>query len=113
MVSNTPKTSAVPVTNLRSESEASRPVTTFTGAPLDKHPIGEIEVKAKEQPRMSLGNFSDTNPPKGFAIYITPEPEPGDIVTQVTQIGGDKHCEMVLHIANYGNKTVCAEVWQL
>lgn len=113
MVSNTPETPAAPITNLRSESEASHLITTLTDAPLDKHPIGEIEVKSKEQPHMSLGNFSAENSPKGFAIHICPDPEPGDIVTQVTQIGDDRHYEMVLHIANYGNKTVSAEVWQL
>lgn len=111
MVSNTPK-SAAPITNLRSESEASHLIT-LTEVPLNRHPIGEIEVKSKEQPHMSLGNFSDTSIPKGFAIHISPDPEPGDIVTQVTQIGDGKHYEMVLHIANYGNKTVSAEVWQL
>jgi len=111
MVSNTPK-SAAPITSLRSESEASHLLTTLE-VPLKGHPIGEIEVKSKEQPHISLGNFSSASPPKGFAIHITPDPEPGDIVTQVTRIGDEKHYEMVLHIANYGNKTVSAEVWQL
>ena len=111
MASNTPK-SAAPITSLRSESEASH-LLTILEAPIKGHPIGEIEVKSKEQPHISLGNFSSTSPPTGLCNSHHPDPEPGDIVTQVTQIGDEKHYEMVLHIANYGNKTVSAEVWQL
>lgn len=103
---------SVPIEKLRSESEASHLMNTIS-KPLNKHPIGEIEVKSKEQPHISLGNFSSANPPKGFAIHVTPDPEPEAIVTQVTRLGEDDNYELVLHIANYGNKTVSAEVWQL
>lgn len=79
----------------------------------NRHPLGEIEVRSKEQPHMSLGNFNDVNPPKGFAIHISPDPDPEAIVTQITRLGEDDDYELVLHIANYGNKTVSAEVWEL
>ena len=88
-------------------------MTTVPKALHNRHPLGEIEVKSKEQPHMSLGNFSYANPPKGFAIHINPDPDPEAIVTQVTRLGEDDSYELVLHIANYGNKTVSAEVWQL
>lgn len=78
-----------------------------------QHPIGEIEVKSKEQPHMSLGNYRTAHPPKGFAIHISPDPEPDAIVTQITRLESDGKFELVLHIANYGNKTISAEVWQL
>jgi hypothetical protein len=66
----------VPITKLRSESEASHLMIKVVKAMGNEHPIGEIEVKSKEQPHMSLGNFSDTNPPKDFAIHISPDPDP-------------------------------------
>lgn len=113
MVPHTPKTPAVPISNLRSESEASHLMTTVPRALNNRHPLGEIEVKSKEQPHMSLGNFSSANPPKGFAIHISPDPDPEAIVTQVTRLGENDNYELVLHIANYGNQTVSAEVWQL
>lgn len=112
-VSHTSKTPPAPISNLRSESEASHLMTTVSKALDNRHPLGEIEVKSKEQPHMSLGNFNDANPPKGFAIHISPDPDPEAIVTQVMRLGEDDDYELVLHIANYGNKTVSAEVWQL
>ena len=108
-ISNAP----VPITKLRSESEASHLMIKVVKAMDNKHPIGEIEVKSKEQPHMSLGNFSDVNPPKGFAIHISPDPDPEAIVTQVMRLGEDDNYELVLHIANYGNKTVSVEVWSI
>lgn len=79
----------------------------------EKAPIGKVEVKAHDQPRISLGNFTANHPPKGFSIHITPDPEPEAIVTQVTTLGSDKEYELILHIANYGNKTVNAKIWPL
>jgi len=70
MVPHTPKTPAAPISNLRSESEASHLMTTVSKVLNNRHPLGEIEVRSKEQPHMSLGNFSNANPPKGFAIHI-------------------------------------------
>lgn len=113
MVPHTPKTVAAPISNLRSESEASHLMTIVPKALNNRHPLGEIEVKSKEQPHMSLGNYSDANPPKGFVIHINPDPEPEAIVAQVTRLGYGDSYELVLHIANYGNKTVSAEVWQM
>ncbi|HMI09195.1 MAG TPA: hypothetical protein VK497_02245 [Candidatus Saccharimonadales bacterium] len=79
----------------------------------EKTPIGKVEVKAHGQPRISLGNFTANNPPRGFSIHITPDPDPEAIVTQVTTLGSDKEYELILHIANYGNKTVNAKIWPL
>lgn len=112
-MSDTSNISKAPIVNLRSESEASHLIKTVSKAIDDKHPIGEIEVQPREQPHMSLGNFTNANPPKGFAVHITPDPEPDTIVTQVTRLGEDENYELVLHIANYGNKMVSAEVWEL
>jgi hypothetical protein len=111
MMSDTSKT-PVPIANLRAESEASHLIQ-ISKAIDDKHPIGEIEVKSKEQPHMSLGNYTSAHPPKGFAIHISPVPEPDAIVTQITSLGDDEKYELVLHVANYGNKMVSVEVWKL
>jgi hypothetical protein len=75
--------------------------------------IGKLQIKAHEQPHISLGNFTSVHPPKGFSIHITPDPDPEAIVTQVTTLGSDREYELILHIANYGNKTVNAKVWPL
>lgn len=112
MATDRPK-APVPIKNLRLESESSHLITKMTESPNHKHPVGEIEVKPKEQPHMSLGNFISKKPPKGFAIHISPDPDPEAIVTQVTRLGEDDNYELVLHIANYGNKTVSVEVWRL
>ena len=80
------------------------------------YPIGEIEIRPREQSRLSLGTFHKNKPPKGFVIDITPEPIEDSIVTQVTRLesgAGGASEELILHIANYGDKTICAEVRQL
>jgi hypothetical protein len=101
-----------PITRLRSESDASHLMLTDVDTK-EKTPIAEIEVSSKEQPHISLGNYTSANPPKGFAIHISPEPETETIVTQITRLGEDEEYELVLHIANYGSKAISAEVWQL
>ena len=75
-----------------------------------KHPVAVIEVKSNEQPHTSLGNYSILHPPKGFAIYISPDPDPDAIVTQITRLEAEGQCEFVLHVANYGDRTVSAEI---
>jgi hypothetical protein len=78
-----------------------------------RYQIGEIEVRSGEQPHMSLGNYRSLSSPKRFAIHINPDPEPDTIVTQIMHLGTKDRYELVLHIANYGNKTVSVTIWQL
>lgn len=76
--------------------------------------IKKVELKPTEQQRILLGSFKGDNPPKGFSIELTPDPNPeGSVVTEVTSIGTSKRYKLVLHIANYGINTVSAEVWIL
>lgn len=75
--------------------------------------VGEVEIKSCDQVHMSLGNLNKTNTPKGYSVQITPNPESDTIVTQMTSLGTDEEYELVLHIANYGDKTVSVEVWQV
>jgi hypothetical protein len=74
-------------------------------------PIGEIEVKSCDQGHMSLGNFGKSNTPKGYAVQIAPYSESDAIATQITSLGTDENYELVIHVANYGDKTVSVEVW--
>lgn len=113
MVSHTRKTPSAPITSLRSESEASHLIIKIDKTIESKQPIGEIEVKSKEQPHMSLGNYDATHPPKGFAIHTSPSPEPEAIIMQITRLGTKEKYELLLHIANYSNRTVSVEVWRL
>jgi hypothetical protein len=76
-------------------------------------PICTLVVEAHKQPHVSLGNFTADQPPKGFSIHLYPDPEPDAIIAQVVKLGTEWRYELVLHIANYGNKTVKADVWPL
>jgi hypothetical protein len=76
--------------------------------------IEKIEVKPSEQRRILLGSFAGDNPPKGFSVEVTPDPNPiGSVLTEVTSVGTSKRYKLVMHIANYGTRTISAEVWRL
>lgn len=75
--------------------------------------IGEMEIRPGTQSHMSLGNFPPHRSPKGFCIKVDPDPEPDDLITQTTRLDHKDKYELILHIANYGNKTLTAEVWQM
>lgn len=76
--------------------------------------IEKLEVKPSEQQRILLGNFTGDKPPKGFSVEVTPDPNPtGSLLTEVTSLGTPGRYKLIMHIANYGTKTVSAEVWQL
>ena len=91
----------------------SHPTTNQSRALKGAKPIAEILVKAKQQPRIPLGTYTVANPPKGFEVHLSPDPEPETIVTQITSLKRGDENRLVLHIANYGSKPVTAEVWQL
>lgn len=76
-------------------------------------PICKLIIEAHQQPHVSLGSFTADHPPKGFSIHINPDPEPDAIVAQVTKLGSEWSYELVLHVANYGNRAVKVEVWPL
>jgi len=76
--------------------------------------IGSMEVKPQTQPKMKLGTFSAGRPFKGFLVEISPDPDPsGAVVSQIINMGNEKHHDFVLQLSNYGSKTVKAKVWQL
>jgi hypothetical protein len=76
--------------------------------------VEKLNVKPGEQRRVALGSFTKDDPAKGFSIDLSPDPTPVDsIVTEVSSLGTPRRYRLVLHIANYGNKTVSAEVWRL
>lgn len=79
------------------------------------NPIGEIEVRSGEQLHMSLGTYTEEERLKGFTTELTPDPEDDDaIVTRVARVEKENgKYELVLHIANYGNKTISAEIKRL
>lgn len=76
--------------------------------------IEKIELKPTEQKRIPLGTYREDDPPKGFSVEITPDPNPaGSVLTEVTSLGTTKQYKLILHITNYGIRTVSAEVWRL
>jgi hypothetical protein len=76
--------------------------------------LGKITAKPYEQPRLSLGHFTDRSKLPGYMIELTPEPDPEDSITsEIMTVGSARHYELVLHVANYGQKSITAKVWQL
>lgn len=76
--------------------------------------IEKLDVKPGAQRRVALGKFDKDNPAKGFSIELKPDSVPADsVVTQVSALGTSNQYRLVMHIANYGTKTVSAEVRQL
>jgi hypothetical protein len=77
-----------------------------------KRSVGELKVDANSQSRMSLGSFHQNECIDGFSVYISPRPQDDAIVSQITKTQSrDGDFELILHIANYGDVDVCAEVW--
>jgi hypothetical protein len=81
---------------------------------MQAYPDLTIEVKPGKQTHISLGDFTASNPPKGFSYEVTPKHETDAVVVQITRLGAefDKY-ELVLHVANYGDKTVNVDVAEL
>jgi len=76
--------------------------------------VGEVKVEPYEQQHTSLGFFTRRSQLKGFAVELKPDPDPeNSVVTQVTPLGSAQRYELVLHVANYGNKTITANIWQV
>jgi hypothetical protein len=77
--------------------------------------IGEIEVRSREQTHIKLGEYTEKEHLKGFVIEFTPEPQDEDgIVANISRLDKTNGIyELVLHIANYDTKTICAEIKQL
>jgi hypothetical protein len=106
------KKKETPIPILRREVEASQLLHIKTS--VDAPPIAIIEVPSREQSHISLGNFSTNVTPKGFALEVTPEEMEDAIVPQLTRLSADySEYEFVLHIANYGDRTINVEVSEL
>ena len=77
--------------------------------------IGEIEVRSREQTHLKLGVYTEKEHLKGFVIEFTPEPQDEDgIVANISRLDkANGVYELILHIANYDTKTICAEIKQL
>ena len=77
-------------------------------------PIAEIEVKPDENPTISLGIYTEHNPPKGFSVEIAPDPSPIDsIISTISSVGTPRQYELILSIINNSGKTISAEVRKL
>jgi hypothetical protein len=76
--------------------------------------LGEITVKPQEQLRLTLGTFPVGQIPSGFSVELSPDPDPpNSIVSRITNLEAEQQHELILHIANFGSKTVTAKVWQI
>jgi hypothetical protein len=76
--------------------------------------LGKITVKPRDQGRMLLGSYPADDAFKGFSIQLKPEPDPEDaVVTQIANAGTQEQYKLLLHIMNYGTKSVTATIWQL
>jgi hypothetical protein len=76
------------------------------------HYVGELEVKPRQQSRMSLGLYSIERPAKGFSISYRPEPDQAETIhAEITSMGRASHYELTLQITNFGSQKTVAEVW--
>ena len=82
--------------------------------PKDARFIEKLEVKPSNQRRITLGDYTQETPPKGFLIELSPDPSPADSVdTKITGLVDAGHYTLHLHVANRGTKAVRLDVWQL
>ncbi len=76
--------------------------------------IGEMRIKPKERPSLLLGTFTPDNPPTGFSIAISPNPNPaGSVSTHVVTSGPADRYKLILHVTNNSRRTIGVEVHQL
>lgn len=105
-------TDAKPVPTPRKETDASRFLVSWT-PPEDALPVVTLEVRPRDQTRVSLGDFAIANPQGGFTVLATPDDYPETVVSRLTRLSStyDKY-ELVLHVANYGDRTVTVDVFE-
>jgi hypothetical protein len=78
------------------------------------HYVGELQVKPRQQSRMSLGLYSSDRPAKGFSISYHPEPaEPMAVTAEINSLGRSNHYELTLQITNFSSQKMVAEVWSM
>lgn len=101
-----------PVPVLRKEMEASQLL--HQGDDKQKLLIAVLEIPPLDQTHISLGDYTLEHPPIGFAIEVSPDCEPDDIVAQITRLEAafDEY-ELILHVANYRDYPVSVEVFRL
>jgi hypothetical protein len=80
-----------------------------------KKRLAIIEVDPHDQKELALGVFSNKNPPRGFMIEYTPEVESSSVVSKVVAISGANPFiyKLELFFANFSDKLITAEVWEL
>lgn len=80
----------------------------------DSKYAGEIVVKGRQQPHLSLGEYDKETIPKGFSVEFSQEPMDDAIITQITRVElPEDKVEFILHIANYSDQTIRAEIWEM
>jgi len=76
--------------------------------------VGRLRVAPQQQARLSLGVYGTGRREKGFSVELKPASKSDDSVdTQILSVGSDQRHELVLDVANHGNRTVTADVWQM
>jgi hypothetical protein len=76
--------------------------------------VGTLKIPPAEQYQLSLGFFGTDRPEKGFCVEFSPDPNPVDsVVTELFSIGSPTRYELFLCLANFSDRAVTAEVWQM
>jgi len=90
--------------------------------PIDKKHVHEGDVVAKvvvvpqQSSRLSLGTYSTENPPVGFSMEFSPEPDPPcAIMANVTPLPSGRGSEyrLLCLLDNYGTRTVTVTIRQM
>jgi hypothetical protein len=92
-----------------------RPITVrHTDSTIFTKYVGRMHVAPQQQLQMSLGVFGADRPVRGFSIDLSPDPESDEsVVAQILSVGSDQRFELILNIANVGERAVTADVWQM
>jgi len=102
-------------TSIKPRKAASRTAVPVSDSAVFTRYVGKVEVRPRQQARISLGVFDKNNSPKGFCVNLSPEPQDdGTVVSHVSAPQGRMEMyELTLQITNYGLEKIDAEVWQM
>lgn len=81
-----------------------------------KRLVALVQIDPADQEKISLGVYGSSETPKGFFLEYAPDPDPESSVdSKVVSLpaGQSSMYELKLIIANYGQKSVTAKVWEV
>ena len=81
----------------------------------DNKLVATVEVRSREQETVSLGEFDDQHPPKGFVVEYASEIDPSSVACRIIELRGVSSGMVVykLFLGNFDDKAITAEIREL